>query len=153
MYKIVQHILGKRRDRLMKHKQAININLTKRDLDVMNILWDSDTPKTAALIVKAKPELTMNTVQAVLRKLLKSKLIEVAEIVYSGTVLTRSYSPIVSQEDFLVHKMTSEYKSLSKKISKVSILSALLETEEDPEKVDRDIAELQNLLDDYNKKH
>ncbi len=67
-----------------KHKQMININLTKRDMDVMNILWDSDEPKTAALIVKAKPELTMNTVQAVLRKLLKNNLIEVADIFYNG---------------------------------------------------------------------
>jgi len=136
----------------MKRKQIINTNLTKRDLDVMNILWDSDAPKTAALIVKSKPELTMNTVQAVLRKLLKNNLIEVAEIVYSGTVLTRSYSPLVSQEDFLLHKMTSEYQSLSKKISKVSILSALLDTEEDSDRIKEDISELKELLSDYSKK-
>lgn len=136
----------------MKSKQTINTNLTKRDLDVMNILWDSDAPKTAALIVKAKPELTMNTVQAVLRKLLKNNLIEVAEIVYSGTVLTRSYSPLISQEDFLIHKMTSEYKSLSNKISKVSILSALLDIEEDNEKLREDIRLLRELLDEYEKK-
>ncbi len=136
----------------MKNKQTINTNLTKRDLDVMNILWDSDAPKTAALIVKAKPELTMNTVQAVLRKLLKNNLIEVAEIVYSGTVLTRSYSPLISQEDFLIHKMTSEYKSLSNKISKVSIMSALLDIEEDDEKKMEDIRLLRALLDEYEKK-
>lgn len=136
----------------MKNKQTINTNLTKRDLDVMNILWDSDSPKTAALIVKAKPELTMNTVQAVLRKLLKNNLIEVAEIVYSGTVLTRSYSPLISQEDFLIRKMTSEYKSLSNKISKVSILSALLDTEEDKEKIKEDIVQLNELLKTYSEK-
>ena len=119
----------------MKQKPPINISLTKRDLDVLNILWESDDPKTAAQIVKAGPELTMNTVQAVLRKLLKNKLVEIAEIVYSGTVLTRSYKPIISQEDFLLHKMTSEYQSLRKKISKVSILSALLDTEEDTARI------------------
>lgn len=137
----------------MKNKQTVNTNLTKRDLDVMNILWDSDSPKTAALIVKTKPELTMNTVQAVLRKLLKNNLIQVADIVYSGTVLTRSYAPLVSQEDFLIHKMTSEYQSLSNKISKVSILSALLDTEEDAEKIKEDIAQLSKLLEKYAKKY
>ncbi len=135
----------------MKNKQTINTNLTKRDLDVMNILWDSDSPKTAALIVKTKPELTMNTVQAVLRKLLKNNLIKVADIVYSGTVLTRSYSPLVSQEDFLIHKMTSEYQSLSNKISKVSILAALLDTEKDADKIKEDIAQLSELLKTYAK--
>lgn len=87
----------------MKQKPPINISLTKRDLDVLNILWESDDPKTAAQIVKAGPELTMNTVQAVLRKLLKNKLVEIAEIVYSGTVLTRSYKPIISQEIFFLN--------------------------------------------------
>lgn len=137
----------------MKGKQTINTNLTKRDLDVMNILWDSDEPKTAALIVKTKPELTMNTVQAVLRKLLKNNLIKVADIVYSGTVLTRSYAPLISQEDFLIRKMTSEYQSLSNKISKVSILTALLDTEEDVQKIKEDIVQLTALLKSYSKKY
>ena len=135
----------------MKQKPPINISLTKRDLDVLNILWESDDPKTAAQIVKAGPELTMNTVQAVLRKLLKNKLVEIAEIVYSGTVLTRSYKPIISQEDFILHKMTSEYRSLRKKISKVSILSALLATEEDPERINKDLEDIKGLVQNYNK--
>jgi len=135
----------------MKQKQPINISLTKRDLDVLNILWESDEPKTAAQIVKAGPELTMNTVQAVLRKLLKNKLVEIAEIVYSGTVLTRSYKPLISQEDFLLHKMTSEYRSLRKKISKVSILTALLDTEEDPGKVEQDLLDIDHLIHNYKK--
>ncbi len=135
-----------------KRKQIMNINLTKRDMDVMNILWDSEEPKTAALIVKANPELTMNTVQAVLRKLLKNNLIEVADIVYSGTVLTRSYKSMVTQEEFLLFKMTSEYQSLSKKVSKVSILSALLDTEEDPVQIKQDIEEIEELIKNYGKK-
>lgn len=135
----------------MKQKPPINISLTKRDLDVLNILWESDDPKTAAQIVKAGPELTMNTVQAVLRKLLKNKLVEIAEIVYSGTVLTRSYKPIISQEDFLLHKMTSEYQSLRKKISKVSILAALLDTEKDSERIDQDLADIEELVHTYKK--
>ena len=135
----------------MKQKPPINISLTKRDLDVLNILWESDDPKTAAQIVKAGPEITMNTVQAVLRKLLKNKLVEIAEIVYSGTVLTRSYKPIISQEDFLLHKMTSEYQSLRKKISKVSILSALLDTEEDTARIDQDLSDIEELVHNYKK--
>lgn len=135
----------------MKQKPPINISLTRRDLDVLNILWESDDPKTAAQIVKAGPELTMNTVQAVLRKLLKNKLVEIAEIVYSGTVLTRSYKPIISQEDFLLHKMTSEYQSLRKKISKVSILAALLDTEKDGERIDQDLADIEELVQNYRK--
>lgn len=138
---------------VMKQKQISNIPLTKRELDIMNILWDSEAPKTAAMIIKAQPELTMNTVQSVLRKLLKNKFIKVADIVYSGTVLSRSYAPTISREDYILNKMTTEYQSLNKKISKTSIISAFLETEDDPEKIKQDITELKQLLDDYTKHH
>lgn len=135
----------------MKKQDSISTNLTKRDLDVMNVLWNSDEPKTAAMVVKARPDLTMNTVQAVLRKLLNNSLIEVADIVYSGTVLSRCYKPAISQSDFTLCKMTSEYQSLKQKLSKVSILAALLDTEDDPETVKQDIAQIREFLDNYKK--
>lgn len=37
------------------------LNLTKRDMDVLNILWESDEPKTATMISKSGDGLTMNT--------------------------------------------------------------------------------------------
>lgn len=73
--------------------------LTKRQEDVMNILWDAKEPIIASEIVKTGTDLNINTVQAVLRSLIKKNYIEVAEIVYSGTVLTRSYRAIVKREE------------------------------------------------------
>lgn len=57
----------------------------------MKILWDAGTPLVASDIVKAESSMNINTVQASLRVLLKENLIEIADIVYSGTVLSRSY--------------------------------------------------------------
>ena len=73
--------------------------LTKRQEDVMNILWDAKEPIIASEIVKTGTNLNINTVQAALRSLIKKNYIEVAEIVYSGTVLTRSYQAIVKREE------------------------------------------------------
>lgn len=73
--------------------------LTKRQEDVMNILWDAKEPIIASEIVKTGTDLNINTVQAALRSLIKNNYIEVAEIVYSGTVLTRSYRAIVKREE------------------------------------------------------
>ncbi len=73
--------------------------LTKRQEDVMNILWDAKEPIIASEIVKTGTDLNINTVQAALRSLIKKNYIEVAEIVYSGTVLTRSYRAIVKREE------------------------------------------------------
>ena len=88
--------------------------LTSREVDIMNILWTSEKPLIASEIADCRPDLTINTVQAVLRKLLKYQLVEVADIVYSGTVLSRSYRPTITSEEFAVHEVTSDYLHLKK---------------------------------------
>jgi len=128
------------------------LNLTKRDMDVLNILWESDEPKTATMISKSGDGLTMNTTQAVLRKLLKNNLIEIADIVYSGTVLTRSYKSVICQEEFLLQKLVHQYKYMSKKVSKAAILAILLDSEEDPERLDKDLKEIKEFIKNYRKK-
>lgn len=120
-------------------------------MDILEILWNSEKSLTALEIVHSKSGLTMNTVQAVLRKLLGKNVIEVAEIVYSGTVLSRSYKPSVSQEEFLTMKFSNEVNRLHTKISKSSLVSALLDTEEDPEQTLKDIKELELMLEEYKK--
>lgn len=66
----------------------------------MKILWDAEKPMIASEIVRSREDLNINTVQAVLRSLIKKQYIKVADIVYSGTVLTRSYVPIVDRKEY-----------------------------------------------------
>lgn len=126
--------------------------LTSREVDIMNILWASEKPLIASEIADSRPDLTVNTVQAVLRKLLKYQLIEVANIVYSGTVLSRSYRPTITSEEFALHEVTSDYLAFQKTLSKPLLVSALLDTEKDPVKTRETIDELQKMLDEYKKK-
>ena len=118
----------------------------------MNILWASEKPLIASEIADSRLDLTVNTVQAVLRKLLKYQLIEVADIVYSGTVLSRSYRPTITSEEFALHEVTSDYLAFQKTLSKPLLVSALLDTEKDPVKTRETIDELQKMLDAYKKK-
>ena len=83
-------------------------NLSQKQLDVMKILWDAGTPLVASDIVKAESSMNINTVQASLRVLLKENLIEIADIVYSGTVLSRSYRPLISRDVYF----NAEYKNI-----------------------------------------
>lgn len=75
--------------------------LSPRQLQVMEILWDADEGMTASAIVKANENLQINTVQASLRSLIAKNYVKVGDIVYSGTVLSRSYLPLVSREEYL----------------------------------------------------
>ena len=130
----------------------ISSKLTRRDLDVLSVLWDSEKPLTASEIVAANPALNKNTVQPVLRKLLKNELVQVADIVYSGTVLSRSYIPSISRQQLSLYRLSSEYRQLEKDVSKASFVSFLLKTEENQEKFQKDLRELEELLESYKQK-
>lgn len=94
----------------MPKKQPFQ-KITNRELEIMQLLWHADHPLIASEIAAMKPDLTVNTVQSVLRNLLKHKYIEVAKIVYSGTVLTRSYRPLITEQEFGVNQMIRDFHS------------------------------------------
>ncbi len=124
-------------------------DLTRRDLDILNVLWENDSSLTASQIVDAHSALTINTVQAVLRKLLKKKLIEIDKIVYSGTVLCRSYKPTISADEFALSHFNDEYRKLKGRISMSTLMSTLLDSETDSEILQNNIKDLKDMLDNY----
>ena len=73
----------------IKDKSTLN----KRELDVLNILFASESEMTSTDICNVQRDLTQSTVIAVLRKLLIDGLVEVAGVTHSGKVLSRTYRP------------------------------------------------------------
>lgn len=131
----------------MNIKKIFRSKLTKRELEIMTILWNSDTPLIASDIAKKGDDLTINTVQALLKKLLKLGYIEVADIVYSGTVLSRSYTPTITSDDYEMGNILNSYSKITDKSKGVSrFVTAFLEDSEDPDQLLREINELQELL-------
>lgn len=113
----------------MKYYEPV---LTRRENDIMCILWDADKPMIASEIAKKMEGLTINTVQAILRKLMKQKLVEVGEIVYSGTVLSRAFQPTLTQKEFEVRVAMQSVDSLKKfNVSAAAFASALLGQKEE----------------------
>lgn len=86
----------------MKNKMP---KISEREKDVMSVLWHAGESLTASAIAENGNGLSINTVQAAMRNLLKKEYIEVADIVYSGTVLTRSYKPIISAEQYAAEQL------------------------------------------------
>ena len=107
--------------------------LSKRQLDVMKVLWDHSSPMVASDIVNGSPALNINTVQSCLKVLLKENLIEVADIVYSGTVLSRSYRPLISRDEYF----NTEYKDIIGTSSTSSLIAAFIKEEQDASELER----------------
>lgn len=81
--------------------------LSNKELEVMQVLWCTNESLAATDIPKHNPDLNINTVQSVLRSLSNKSFIKIADIVYHNTVLTRTYEPILSQEDYMVDQFES----------------------------------------------
>lgn len=125
--------------------------MNPRELDVLNILWKSDEPMMATDIVNARIGLTQSTVTAVLRKLLKEDLVEVAGIAHSGRVLSRTYRPTEASRDLILQNFTESYSSFSSVIPASTLCAAILTNEDTPQKAKAEIKRLKTLLDEYEK--
>ena len=122
----------------MKYKK-----LTQSQLHIMKILWNEKTPMIASDFVQLDSSMNLNSVQSALRSLLKKNYIEVSDIVYSGKVLTRSYIPVVSSEDYASENINGVVKDLLSS----NILFQYVESENDIEVIER----LQKKLEERKK--
>lgn len=125
-----------------------NLNITNRERDVLEVLWTSSKPLLASDIPKINPSLSISSVQLALRNLLSKKVIEVADIVYSGTVLSRSYRSLISKEDFINNEVIRNFKDLDKAITTKNIVATLLQNEKNESET---IKELEKFLEERKK--
>jgi predicted transcriptional regulator len=124
-----------------------NYEITKREKDILTILWKSDEPMTASEIARADgQELSISTTQTVLRNLSKKNLVQVEGIVYSGKVLSRCYTPKMSVSDFEMNRAISSFQSTERSISATNFVASLLEAEKDSEKALKELEMLDSLL-------
>lgn len=128
--------------------KKINLKVTNREKDILEVLWNSDTPLLASDIPKLNPSLSISSVQLGLRNLLAKNIIEVADIIHSGTVLSRSYRPLVSREDFISNELINSFKSLDRTITTKNIVTTLLKHEKNEADT---IKELEKLLEERKK--
>ncbi|WP_394525946.1 BlaI/MecI/CopY family transcriptional regulator [Lacrimispora sp. JR3] len=129
-------------------KTRKTFSLTDKEMQVMKILWKSPKPLIASEITQMDESLNNNTVQAVIRKLLSKNIIKVADIVYSGTVLTRSYTPVLSEKDLMVQQFVDQVHENEETLPIPNLVATLLKHEKNEEKI---IEELEALLEERKK--
>ena len=112
-------------------------NISNKELDILAILWESDSGLTAKEIHEKNPELIVSTIQVSLNKLIKKNLIEVKDIIYSGKVLTRKFAPTITKENFVVN----QYEGLN-----LSLLLNEFLGNKSPEKLNSELDELEEAI-------
>ena len=123
------------------------IQLSRREMEVMTLLWKSDPPYLASEIARISST-SINTVNVVLKNLLNAGMIEIADIVHSGTVLSRRYRPNVDPEVYTTELFIKQFKDISPKLPTTQIVSRLLEEDVDRKTID----ELEELVHQHREK-
>lgn len=126
--------------------------LNPRELDVLNILWKFDKDMTSTDIVNEQRGLTQSTVIAVLRKLLKDDLVEVAGVTHSGKVLSRTYRPTANSKEVIKNNFTTDYANFKDVISKSDLCAAILGVEQGKEEMKSEISKLKKVIANLEKK-
>jgi Predicted transcriptional regulator len=122
--------------------------LSNKEKQIMIIFWNSHTSLTASDICKIDSSLNSNTVQASLKKLLKYKFIKVADIVYSGTVLARTYETVITMDKYASMQLQDYYQSCHNKGSISNLVSYFLDDDKQREET---LNELEKLINEKKK--
>lgn len=103
--------------------------------------------------MKVHPDLTSNIVQPAIRKLLKLELIEVAEIAVDGNIFSRRFKLAPTASEAIQKMFVDDYLQFSRLVSTQSLLSAMMQADDNPEKAMQEIAEMEKLLQEYKERN
>ncbi len=127
--------------------------LNSKEYDILCTILHAEEPINVPQITKLHPEMTANIVQPAIRKLLKLKLIEVADIAIDGNNFSRRFKPSASANDIIQKMFADEYIMFNRLVSEQSLLSAISQAAKNPEKAKKEIADIERLLQEYKDAH
>lgn len=104
--------------------------MNEREMEVLNVLFASGVAMTSSEIVNAGGDITQSTVQTVLRKLLKDRLVEVTGVTYSGNVLSRTYVATDAAKVALLEDFKYRYKRIKGFMSPKELVKYLNQEED-----------------------
>lgn len=138
---------------LLKERISIlNKYLNAKEYDIFSTILHSEEPLNVSQIIELHPNMTANIVQPSIRKLIKLKLVEVADITIDGNIFSRRFKPTSSAPDIIQKMFVDDYIHFSKLVSSQSLVSAMVQADNNPEQALQDIQEMEQLLQEYKEK-
>ena len=123
--------------------------LTKSELEILTVLWSSDRPLSRAEILDRSPKRSWkeSSIHLLLNHLIEKRMIRVNGFAKSGSHYGRTYSPLLSEAEYLAAQIQQIESFQADQAGTVSchsqLFSALLD---DSELTDETYQELERLL-------
>lgn len=84
------------------------MDLTKKEKNILDILWEFDKPMCVADITAVNNTLKKNTVTVLLKKMLDKNLVYVADIRKNGKTLAQYYKPTVNKDSYVLSSLSDK---------------------------------------------
>ena len=119
------------------------VKITDSEKQVLDLLWDQETPLTSTEIVHLSKDRTWKSsyIHIMITSLLKKEMIHVAGFKKTTKNYARTFEPTMTREQWNLLQVTQQQKDSSRTLSQV--FTALLEEEMNPNLLD----ELSEMLD------
>ena len=132
----------------------MSIKMSQKELDVLAIIFHSESPMTISDVVKTNPqEYTLNIVKPIVRKLIQLQMIEDCGFTYRGTSIARKFVPTKQAHIVLEGIFQQEYQNYRKVFPDNSLLLALVKSEFSHENNQEDIKRLEDMLNTIKAHH
>lgn len=120
------------------------ILLSETELDILQLLWKEKNGLSRPEILSrlANKEWNPNSIHQVLNSMMKKGVLQVDGMVQCGKIYGRTYSPTLTQQEFLVRRTEEITPGFSSKERLLGIVAALTEEGIDAETIN----ELEQLL-------
>jgi len=118
------------------------LELTKNEIEIMEVLWKAKRPITSVEIVKMSVEKTWkdSSIHILINSLLKKKAIQEVGFIRAGKGYARTFEPTESGDKFYANFLAS----IAKKISVPTLFSALFESNDLTHDTIQELEELLN---------
>lgn len=123
------------------------INLTEREYEIMQILWQNSKPMLASEIMKAADNTSNNSVHHILNKLMEKELVKVVGNVKIVKSQSRLYAPAISVVEYVAVQSGEIFKSTTKKFELKNYLLCL--TKKNKSRNEEIISEIKSFIDEY----
>lgn len=153
-YKTVKLLYSWRQNATLLEERISTLNkyLNAKEYDIFSTILHSEEPLNVSQIIELHPNMTANIVQPSIRKLIKLKLVEVADITIDGNIFSRRFKPTASSSDMIQKMFVDDYIHFSRLVSSQSLVSAMVQADNNPEQAMQDIREMEKLLQEYKAK-
>lgn len=127
------------------------INLTEKEYEVLQILWQNPKPMLASDIMAEISNASHNSVHHILNKLMGKGLVKVVGNVKVVKSQSRLYAPAMSVAEYIAVQSGEIFKSTTKNFDLKNFLLCL--TKKNKNKNDEIISEIKSFIEEYEREN